>query len=280
VKAHSPSVNECCKKCDDSFLPRKISSLFSAGQIVLIDELSGAAWQTDPAGRGQIWASSNWRVVYQRHNPSQGSIDDPWPDAAGWFSRQDRVTAEVKEVQSYDATTRTVTFTSPFHISYRASHTAQLYVYPVSHVKNAGVEDLKLQGGDDGQLRFEWAAYSWAARVEDTGFVGEGFAVDNSFRVEIRDSYVHTPVWMEPGRGSYNISLSNASAEILIETPKPALGQDTNVRSIDAPSSHPLRDISTVACANSAGQRLSIERLPTPSHRFALSARVLSIFQL
>jgi hypothetical protein len=189
---------------------------FSPGQIVLIDELSGAAWRPDPAGRGQIWASSDWRVVYQRHSPSQGT-DDPWPDAGGWFSRQDRVTAEVKEVRSYDAATRTVTFTSPFHIDYRTSHTAQLYVYPLSHVKNAGVEDLKLQGGDDGQLRFEWAAYSWVARVENTEFLGEGFAVNNSFRVEVRDSYVHTPVWMEPGGASYNISLANGSAEILIE---------------------------------------------------------------
>ncbi len=188
----------------------------SAGQIVLIDELSGAAWRADPAGRGQIWASSDWRVVYQRHNPSLGT-DDPFPDAAQWFSRPDRVTAEVKEVQSYDASTRTVIFTSPFHIDYRTSHTAQLYVYAQSHVKNAGVEALKLQGGDDGQVRFEWAAYSWVARVENTGFLGEGFAVDNSFRVEIRDSYVHTPVWMEPGGASYNISLANGSAEILIE---------------------------------------------------------------
>jgi len=188
----------------------------SPGQIVLIDELSGAAWQPDPAGRGQIWAAPDWRVVYQRHNPERGT-DDPWPDAAGWFSRQDRVTAEVKEVQSYDPMTRTVTFTSPFHIDYRASHAAQLSVYLHTHVKNAGVEDLKLQGGDDGQLRFEWAAYSWVARVENTGWLNEGFAVNNSFRVEIRDSYVHTPVWMEPGGASYNISLSEGSAEILIE---------------------------------------------------------------
>ena len=188
----------------------------SPEQIVLIDELSGAGWRTDPAGRGQIWASSDWRVVYQHHNPSRGT-DDPWPDAAGWFSRPDRVTAEVKEVQSYDAATRTVTFTSPFHIDYRTSHTAQLYVYTDIHVKNAGLEDLKLQGGDNGQLRFAWAAQSWATRVENTGFLGEGFAVDSSFRVEIRDSYVHTPVWMEPGGASYNISLSNGSSEILIE---------------------------------------------------------------
>jgi hypothetical protein len=190
----------------------------AAGQIVKIDELSGAAWRTDPAGRGQIWASDDWRVVYQRHNPSQGT-DDPFPDAAGWFSRQDRVTAEVKEVQSYDPATRMVTFTSPFHIDYRASHTAQLYAYATQdrHVRLAGVEDLKVQGGDDGQLRFEFAAYSWAARVENTGWLGEGFAINDSFRVEVRDSYVHTPVCMTPGGGSYNISLASGSAEVLIE---------------------------------------------------------------
>jgi hypothetical protein len=188
----------------------------SVGQIVEIDELSGAGWQTDPAGRGQIWASPDFRVVYQRHNPGLGT-DDPWPDAAGWFSRQDRPTAEIKEVKSYDPSTRTVTFTSPFHIDYRSTHTAQLYVFNDKHVKNAGVEDVKLQGGDDGQLRFEFAAYSWAARVENTGWLGEGFAINASFRVEVRDSWVHTPVWFEPGGGSYNISLANGSSEILIE---------------------------------------------------------------
>jgi hypothetical protein len=42
---------------------------FSAGQIVLLDEASGAGWQADPQGRGQIWASQDWRVVWQKHNP-------------------------------------------------------------------------------------------------------------------------------------------------------------------------------------------------------------------
>ena len=189
---------------------------FAVGQIVEIDELSGASWQTDPAGRGQIWASPDFRVVYQRHNPGLGT-DDPFPAAAGWFSRQDRPTAEIKEVKSFDAGTRTVTFTSPLHIDYRSSHSAQLYVFNDQHVKNAGVEDLKLQGGDDGQLRFQFAAYSWAARVENTGWLGEGFAINAAFRVEVRDSWVHTPVWMEPGGASYNISLANGSSEILIE---------------------------------------------------------------
>src|SRR5262249_10574095 len=96
---------------------------------------------------------------------------------------------------------------------------AQIFVFAAAdtHVKYAGVEDLKVTGGDDGQIRFERAAYSWAARIENTAFLGEGFAIDSSFRVELRDSYVHTPVWMEPGGGSYNISIAQASSEVLIE---------------------------------------------------------------
>jgi hypothetical protein len=191
---------------------------FSPGQIVLVDELSNASWQTDPLGRGQIWASPDFRVVYQRHNPSQ-SFDDPFPAAAGWFSRQDRPTAEVKEVARFDPATKTLTFTTPLHISYRAAQSAQVYVFAAvdTHVKYAGVEDLKVTGGDDGQIRFERAAYSWAARIDNTAWLGEGFAVNYSFRVELRDSYVHTPVWMEPGGGSYNISLAHGSSEVLIE---------------------------------------------------------------
>src|SRR5262249_38894111 len=49
---------------------------FEAGQMVLLDELSGASWQPDRLGRGQIWASPDYRVVWQLHNPRQRS-DDP-----------------------------------------------------------------------------------------------------------------------------------------------------------------------------------------------------------
>jgi hypothetical protein len=103
---------------------------FAAGKIVLLDELSGASWQPDRLGRGQIWASPDYRVVWQFHNPRL-SWDDPLVastptggPAASWFSRQDRVTAETKEVASVSG--NTVTFTTPLHIDYRVSHTAQL----------------------------------------------------------------------------------------------------------------------------------------------------------
>jgi hypothetical protein len=196
---------------------------FSPGQIVLLDEASGASWQTDPQGHGQIWASSDFRVVWQKHNPPVRYVDDfatdgfpTTPGTAGsWFSRQDRPTAEIKQIASVSGTT--ITFTTPIHISYRSSHAAQLSRYGQRHVTNAGVEDLKLIGGDNGNLRFLWAALSWARNVESTEWHGEGFAIDNSFRIELREFYVHDAAWAEPGGGGYAISLSAGTAEVLIE---------------------------------------------------------------
>ena len=53
--------------------------------------------------------------------------------------------------------------------------------------------------------------------MENTAWLGEGFAIDSSFRVTIRDSYVHDAVWPVPGGGGYAISLSRGSSEVLIE---------------------------------------------------------------
>jgi hypothetical protein len=193
----------------------------SAGQYVLLDELSGASWQTDPAGRGQIWASPDWRVVWQLHNPAQGT-DDPLiattptsGGAAGWFCRQDRPTNEIKQIDHITGTT--IFFTTPIHISYRVSHTAQITSFGYAFVQQAGVENLTVNGGDNGNIRFQWCASCWAKAVENTVWHDEGFAVDASFRTEIRDSYVHDAAWAEPGGAGYAISLSKGSSEALIE---------------------------------------------------------------
>ena len=196
---------------------------FSPGQIVLLDEASGAHWQSDPQGRGEVWAAADWRVVWQKHNPPIAYVDDftadgfpTTPESAGaWFSRLDRPTAEVKEIASVSGTT--ITFTTPIHISYRVNHAAQLSRYGQAHVRNAGVEDLTLVGGDNGNLRFQWAALSWARNVESTAWHGEGLAIDRSFRIELREFYVHDAAWAQPGGGGYAISLAGGTSEALIE---------------------------------------------------------------
>jgi hypothetical protein len=41
--------------------------------------------------------------------------------------------------------------------------------------------------------------------------------INSSFRVEVRDSYIHQGSWPEPSGGGYAISVANGSSEALIE---------------------------------------------------------------
>ncbi len=200
---------------------------FAPGQIVLLDEMTKGAWQALPNRNGspttaRIWAGD--RVIWQFHNPS-ASEDGPFGpvvsgnltgDGAGWFMRQDRPVAEIKEIVSIAG--NTLTFSDPLHIGYRISHNAQVTGFDSGPaVQGSGVEALTVQGGDDGNFHFENAARCWAKNVENTGWLGEGFAIVSSYRVVVRDSYVHDGAWPEPGGGGYALSLSNGSSEVLIE---------------------------------------------------------------
>jgi len=199
---------------------------FAAGQFVLLDELSGATWQPDRLGRGSIWASNDYRVVWQFHNPGLG-FDDPLVagtptqgDAASWFCRQDRPITEIKEVASVSG--QTINFTTPLHTEYRTARIAQLTRYTNAgnggvHVTYAGVEDLTTTGASSGAIQFECAAYCWAKNVEVTLTLGDAIGLNNSFRCEIRDSYIHDAVWAQPGGAGYNISIGGGSSEILFE---------------------------------------------------------------
>lgn len=196
---------------------------FRKGQFVLLDEESGASWQPDRLGRGQIWASPDYRVVWRLHkppHPSDDGLEAKSPtggSAAGWFSRQGRPTNEMKEIASVEG--NVITFTSPLHIEYRVANAAQLIRHTADHLftTHGGVEDLTVIGGSDGGIVFTDTAYAWAKGVEVTVWSGNGISVARSFRVEVRDSYIHEAAWAQPGGAGYAISLSNASAEVLFE---------------------------------------------------------------
>jgi hypothetical protein len=211
-------------------------SVFSRGQMVLLDETSGASWQPDVAQNAtSIWASPDYAVTWQLHKPTISFIDDPLAtgvapsaannyagtgsgkDGACWFSRQDRPQNEIKEIKTVSG--NTITFTSPLTQGYRSSHYAELTTYSGSNapVQNAGIEQVTLVGGGDGAVRFENTRYSWARNIEVTEWYGEGVAMNNSFRAELRDSYIHDAAWAEPGGAGYAISLAGGSSEALLE---------------------------------------------------------------
>src|ERR1700730_11799832 len=228
------------------------ASGYAAGQFVVLDETSGASWQPVPLGFGctnnvqslpcppVVWQGD--RVAWNMHYPTQqyqeyqddnlnSNTSGPYdttpgvlPASMSWFSRTDRPTNEIKEIASVSG--NTITFTSPLAIGYRVSHSARLTGYTLTgsqsgansiQVPYAGVENLSMYGGADGELRFESAAYSWAKAVEVTQWIGEGVAIDNSFRIEVRDSYLHTGSWPEPGGAGYIVSLARGSSEVLIQ---------------------------------------------------------------
>ena len=190
----------------------------------MLDEASGAGWQPDAIWPTmQIWAAQDYRVAWQKHNPYYQYVDDfdasTYPYTAGsagcWFSNCDRPTNEIKQIASISGTT--VTFDSPITISYRVSHQAQLYYWQTPHTKNAGIENLTVSNGDNGNIQFNWCAYCWAHNVENTRWLNDGFDINFSFRVQLEGVYVHNAVWPVNGGGGYAISLAWGSSEILIE---------------------------------------------------------------
>ena len=197
---------------------------FSVGQIVLLDEASGAGWQPDVVWTNmQIWASPDYRVVWQKHNPYYQYVDDfdasTYPYTSGsagcWFSNCDRPTNEMHQISAISG--NTITFNSPLTISYRGSHKAQLYNFTPAPTTNAGVENMTLSHGDDGQLIFQNAAYCWAKNVESTLWLGDGIDLNYAFRVALKEVYVHNAVWPVNGGGGYAISLAWGSSEDTIE---------------------------------------------------------------
>lgn len=222
------------------------ASLFIPGQFALLDENSGPS-NTTPAGGGWFPTPTNYpaqdiwggdRVRWAMHYPIMPYEDaansnlncGPYdttpctpPDVMSWFSRTGRANSEIKEIASVSG--NKVTFTSPLSMPYRVADKAQLVPFTANgnggasaiQVTNAGVESLTLTGGGDGNLRFTSAAYSWAKNIESTNSLGDAVSFDNSFRVELRDSYIHTGSWPEPGGAGYLISVASGSSELLIE---------------------------------------------------------------
>jgi hypothetical protein len=85
------------------------------------------------------------------------------------------------------------------------------------HVQGAGLEDLTVSGGSDGNIRFNAAASCWVKHVESAAWLGEAVSLNGAFRCEVRDSYIHDCVWPYPGGGGYGLGLSGGSSEVLLE---------------------------------------------------------------
>jgi hypothetical protein len=79
------------------------------------------------------------------------------------------------------------------------------------------VEDLSVRGGRDDNITVRFALYSWVKNVESDWSLGDGIALDSSFRCVLRDSWVHDTPEPFPGGNGYLLSLARYTADSLVE---------------------------------------------------------------
>jgi hypothetical protein len=196
---YTQSVNLSTNAVKGSYSVTLVSNPgLQVGEVVLIDEL------TDP-------------------NVTEWNTKSPPGDVSrSWFSRMDRPVGQMMEVASING--NTVTFTTPFHIDFNTSFSAQLSRIsqdpdgtPVPSVKYAGLEDLYVSGGGNNNISLEYASYSWVKNVESDNHIGKSISISGSFRCIVRDSYFHSTRNPYPGGGGYGIAVSSYSSDNLIE---------------------------------------------------------------
>jgi hypothetical protein len=147
------------------------------------------------------------------------SFGPPGDGSRRWFSRQDRSLSQMMEVTSVNG--NTITFATPFHISFTVANQAQLtrYAQPVSH--GIGVEDIFFfggMGGDyHGNIPVVGCAYCWVKHVEAMWSVGTGIGFYQTYRSELRDSYIHETPDANPGGGGYLTGLNYGASDNLFE---------------------------------------------------------------
>ena len=170
------------------------------GDLVTIDQL------TDPA-------LTDW-----------GPRSPEGAESRGWFGRMNRPIGQVLEVAAVNGAR--VSFTTPLHIAFSTGRQAQLVRAmkdgrPLPTVRFSGIEDLAVENGEGGDgggnIHLFRTAYSWVRNVESSKSVGASVNFDETFRCELRDSYLHSTKDPNPGGGGYGVVLDRYASDNLVE---------------------------------------------------------------
>lgn len=198
---------------------------FSVGDLVRVDELSLAGWQADPRAdfaNPRIWASSDFLVTYQDAETAPG-VDDGLNDFSGgvtpsWFNAYtvpDRPTCEMKKIAGISG--NNITFSSPLHIDYRASHTAKVSKYNGTVIAGASVEDITAYGFNLGTFNFHLAESCWFKGCEADLWFDKPFNFNATFRCEARKCYHHGTPYPSNSAENYGFIQNWGSADSLVE---------------------------------------------------------------
>lgn len=167
------------------------------GELVLVDQIT----DNDP----RVW----WGP---QHDPPGGG-------SRRWFARQDRSLTQMLEVAAVNG--NTVTFSTPFHITFKAEYGAQLSRYANPVLRRVGVEDLYVYGGmggdGHGNVAVNLCAYCWVRNIEAHWSVGTSVGFYGTFRSVLRDSYIHETPDPNPGGSGYLVGLHWGASDNLVE---------------------------------------------------------------
>jgi hypothetical protein len=146
-----------------------------------------------------------------------------------YFKRVDkRSVSQRVEIASVDASSGTLTLSSPLHWTFRsaAPHSAQIAKVSGPIVRWAGIESLALQGGNNpgyngqmaGGIDVSNAANCWIKDVQTDGTIGGmHVSLTGTFRTVVRDSYFHHSAKYDFAADCYGIVLRCGAADNLIE---------------------------------------------------------------
>jgi len=188
-------------------------SSYAAPVAVTGDVPKGATSLT--VADGSSFAAGDILQLDQRDDPSYVVTGD-----CTWYKRNDtdgvaRSVGQTVEVASVAG--NTLNLASPIHIAFPAAMRPQVLKTVDPFVKNAGIEDLSLQGGRNGMIRVVHAAYSWIKNIESDTVDGQHLSLGNSYRIVVRDSFFHHAVQYSQGGGSYGVSINSQTSDSLIE---------------------------------------------------------------
>lgn len=153
-------------------------------------------------------------------------VDDPAivlnaaPYDCPYFKRAaNRSIGQRVEVASVAGTT--ITLSSPLHWSFTKALKAQVAPITQPITRNAGLEGVKLTGGnhpyDGGGVDVWNAAYSWIKDIETDTITGMHIVLSGTYRFVVRDSYIHHSGNYGYGVGCYGIVLRFQTADALVE---------------------------------------------------------------
>jgi hypothetical protein len=225
---------------------------YAVGDVITIDRQDGA-----PVASGQAWLNGGYiwfydgeyfkrQPTYGWSGPSTGA-----PAMIGVTNLSTAATAAQTIVPTWRSTMQTteivaksgntLTLRDPLNIDFPLSASPQVWrSVPVATssvgvgTRWVGIEEVAIAGGNNpwgfpgGTLAFSYVAYGWAKKVEADGErragdptrpgkYGYNVGVARSYRVVVRDSYVHNSADENPGGQAYGIVIGAGSSSCLVE---------------------------------------------------------------